>query len=107
MQKYDAVIVGGGHNGLTAAAYLARAGLKTVVLERREKVGGAAMSEELHPGFTYSTCSYVCSLLRPEIMRQLELPRHGLQVIPYEGSLNVLTNEIGRASCRERVCQYV
>ncbi len=92
MQKYDAVIIGGGHNGLTAAAYLARAGLKTVVLERREKVGGAAMSEELFPGFTYSTCSYVCSLLRPEIMRGLELPRHGLQVIPYEGSLNVLTN---------------
>jgi phytoene dehydrogenase-like protein len=88
---YDAIIIGGGHNGLTAAAYLAKGGekqgrskLKVLVLERRERVGGAAMSEEIYPGFTYSTCSYVCSLLRPEIFRFLDLPRHGLQVIPYE-----------------------
>src|SRR5690606_13920273 len=91
MQHYDAVIIGGGHNGLTAAAYLARAGVAAEVLKRRGKVGGAATSEELYPAFTYSTCSSVCSLLRPEIMRLLELPRHGLQVIPYEGSLNDLT----------------
>jgi len=90
-QSYDAIIIGGGHNGLTCAAYLAKGGekdgknkLKVLVLERREKVGGAAMSEEKYPGFTYSTCSYVCSLLRPEIFRFLDLPRHGLQVIPYE-----------------------
>jgi phytoene dehydrogenase-like protein len=90
-QSYDAIIIGGGHNGLTCAAYLAKGGektgskkLKVLVLERREKVGGAAMSEEIYPGFTYSTCSYVCSLLRPEIFRFLDLPRHGLQVIPYE-----------------------
>ena len=96
---YDSIIIGGGHNGLTCAAYLAMGGekqgrnkLKVLVLERYHKVGGAAMSEEIYPGFTYSTCSYVCSLLRPEIMRELDLPGHGLQVIPYEGSLNVLTN---------------
>jgi len=82
---YDAVIVGAGHNGLTTAGYLARSGLKVLVLERGDIVGGAAVSRSLHPDFTYSNCSYVCSLLRPEIMRYLELPRHGLQVIPYEG----------------------
>ncbi|HSE74525.1 MAG TPA: FAD-dependent oxidoreductase, partial [Dongiaceae bacterium] len=90
-QSYDAIIIGGGHNGLTCAAYLAKGGekngankLKVLVLERREKVGGAAMSEEKYPGFIYSTCSYVCSLLRPEIFRFLDLPKHGLQVIPYD-----------------------
>lgn len=62
MRRYDAVIIGGGHNGLVAAAYLARAGKKVIVLERRHLVGGAAVSERLYPGFTYSTCSYVCGL---------------------------------------------
>jgi phytoene dehydrogenase-like protein len=88
---YDAIVIGGGHNGLTTAAYLAKGGekngrnkLKVLVLERGRKVGGAAMSDEVYPGFTYSTCSYVCSLLRPEIFRFLDLPRHGLQVVPYE-----------------------
>ncbi|MFQ5985420.1 MAG: phytoene desaturase family protein [Alphaproteobacteria bacterium] len=82
--------MGAGHNGLTAAAYLARAGRRVLVLERRHLIGGAAVSEELYPGFTYSTCSYVCSLLRPEIMRELNLPRHGLQVIPYRGGVTLL-----------------
>lgn len=82
---FDAIIAGGGHNGLTAGAYLARAGLKVLVLERSDIVGGAAVSRELHPGWTYSNCSYVCSLLRPEVVRDLDLPRHGLQVIPYAG----------------------
>ena len=75
---YDAIVIGGGHNGLVTAAYLAKGGekegknkLKVLVLERYHKVGGAAMSEEIYPGFTYSTCSYVCSLLRPEIFRFL------------------------------------
>jgi phytoene dehydrogenase-like protein len=82
---YDAVIVGAGHNGLVAACYLARAGLKVMVVEKNDWVGGAAVSRELYPGFTYSNCSYVSSLFRPEIMRDLELPKHGLQILPYEG----------------------
>ena len=85
MTGYDAIIVGGGHNGLVAACYLARAGLKTVVVEKNDWVGGAAVSRSLHPEFTYSNCSYVSSLFRPEIMRDLELPRYGLQILPYEG----------------------
>ncbi|MGK9051179.1 phytoene desaturase family protein [Neorhizobium petrolearium] len=85
MKRYDVVMIGGGHNGLVAACYLQRAGLDVVVLEKNDWVGGAATSRELTPGFTYSNCSYVCSLFRPEIMRDLELPKHGLQVIAYEG----------------------
>jgi phytoene dehydrogenase-like protein len=86
LKSYDAIVVGAGHNGLTAAAYLARAGLEVLVLERREAVGGAAISEEKYPGFLYSSCSYVCSLLRAEIMRDLDLPRFGLTIIPYNNS---------------------
>ncbi|MEI2301793.1 phytoene desaturase family protein [Ensifer sp. MJa1] len=85
MKKYDVVMIGGGHNGLVAACYLQRAGLNVVVLEKNDWVGGAATSRELTPGFLYSNCSYVCSLFRPEIIRDLELPKHGLQVISYEG----------------------
>jgi phytoene dehydrogenase-like protein len=88
--KYDAIIVGGGHNGLVCAAYLARAGRKVLVLERRERVGGAAMSEEVFPGFRFSVFSYVVSLLRPEIIRELELPRHGLHILPLESTLTPL-----------------
>ena len=84
--SYDAVVIGGGHNGLTCAAYLARAGRKVLVLERRHVLGGAAVSEELYPGFTFSVCSYVVSLLRPHIIRDLDLPRHGLEIIPLEAS---------------------
>jgi phytoene dehydrogenase-like protein len=84
-ERLDALIVGAGHNGLVAACYLARAGLKVQVLERNPFIGGAAVSRRLYRDFTYSNCSYVCSLLRPEIMRELELPRFGLQIIPYEG----------------------
>ena len=82
---YDAAVIGAGHNGLVAACYLARAGMKVIVLERNDWIGGAAVSRELYPGFTYSNCSYVSSLFRPEIMRDLELPRYGLQILPYEG----------------------
>ncbi|WDZ79808.1 NAD(P)/FAD-dependent oxidoreductase (plasmid) [Ensifer adhaerens] len=92
MTKYDVVMIGGGHNGLVAACYLQRAGLNVVVLEKNDWVGGAATSRELTPGFLYSNCSYVCSLFRPEIMRDLELPKHGLQVISYEGGA-VLTRD--------------
>ena len=87
MKKYDAIIIGAGHNGLCNAAYLARAGLDVLVLERNPHIGGATVSRELHEGWIYSNCSYVCSLLRPEIARDLELPRHGLQVIPYKGGV--------------------
>ena len=82
--RYDAIVVGAGHNGLTTACYLAKAGLKVLVVEKSDWIGGAAVSRELEPGWTYSNCSYVCSLLRPEIVRDLDLPRFGLQVVPYE-----------------------
>ena len=89
-QHYDAVIIGGGHNGLTCAAYLARAGKTVVVLERRHVLGGATVTEEIFPGFKFSVASYVVSLLRPEIIRELELARHGLQVLPVDGTLTPL-----------------
>ena len=85
-QKYDAIIIGGGHNGLTTAAYLARAGRKVLVLERRHVLGGAAVTEEVFPGFKFSVCSYVVSLLRPEIIRELNLASHGLEILPLDGT---------------------
>jgi phytoene dehydrogenase-like protein len=76
-RTYDAIVIGGGHNGLVNGAYLARAGLKTLILERRPVVGGAAITEELHPGFSFTTFSYALSLLRPDIIHELELPKYG------------------------------
>jgi phytoene dehydrogenase-like protein len=90
--SYDAVIIGGGHNGLVTAAYLARAGKRVLVLERRHLVGGAAVTEEIFPGFKFSVFSYVVSLLRPEIIRDLDLPAHGLQILPLESTLTPLPN---------------
>src|SRR6202522_2415257 len=84
--NYDVIVIGGGHNGLTNAAYLAKAGKKVLVLERRHILGGAACTEEVFSGFKFSVCSYVVSLLRPEIIRDLDLPRHGLESLPLEGT---------------------
>ena len=81
-QKYDAIVVGGGHNGLVTAAYLARGGLKTLVLERREMVGGCSVTEETWPGYRVSTAAYLSSLLQEKIVRELDLERHGYQVTP-------------------------
>ena len=86
---YDAVVIGAGHNGLTAAAYLARAGLKTLVLERRDIVGGCCVTEEIAPGCRASTTSYIASMLRPEVIRDLDLASHGLKMIPCDPSLQV------------------
>jgi phytoene dehydrogenase-like protein len=90
--KYDVIVIGGGHNGLTNAAYLARAGRKVLVLERRHVLGGAAVTEEVFPGFKFSVCSYVVSLLRPEIIRDLDLPRHGLEILPLDGTFTPMPN---------------
>src|SRR6266496_1837477 len=91
-QRYDAVVIGGGHNGLTAAAYLAKAGRRVLVLERRHVLGGAAVTEEVFPGFRFSVFSYVVSLLRPEIIRDLDLPRHGLEILPLDGTFTPMPN---------------
>jgi len=88
-RRCDAVVVGGGHNGLTAAAYLARAGLSTLVLERREIVGGCCVTEEIAPGCRASTTSYIASMLRPEVIRDLDLGAHGLRMLPCEPGLQV------------------
>ncbi len=92
---YDAVIIGGGHNGLVCAAYLARAGLKVVVLERRGVVGGAAVTEEFHPGFRNSVAAYTVSLLHPKVIRDLDLAAHGLKVVLRKVA-NFLPTEDGR-----------
>jgi phytoene dehydrogenase-like protein len=94
-QRYDAVIIGGGHNGLVSAAYLARAGMRTLVLERRHVLGGAAVTEEIVPGFRFSVASYVVSLLRPEIIRELRLPEHGLDILPLDGTFTPLPEGAG------------
>ncbi len=92
MKKYDAIVIGAGHNGITNAAYLAKAGLSVLMVEKNPWIGGASVSRELHKGWMYSNCSYVCSLLRPEVYRSLNLARYGLQVVPYGGSVTMAQN---------------
>src|SRR6187431_1376882 len=82
--RYDALIIGAGHNGLVCAFYIARAGLKVRLLERRDVVGGAAVTEEFHPGFRNSVASYTVSLLQPKVIRDLDLHGHGLKIVERE-----------------------
>ncbi|MCH8327446.1 MAG: NAD(P)/FAD-dependent oxidoreductase [Candidatus Marinimicrobia bacterium] len=91
-EKYDAIVIGGGHNGLTAAAYLAKAGRNVLVLEQRHLLGGAAVTEELFPGFKYSVYSYVVSLLRPEVIQELQLHKHGLHLLPLDSNFTPMEN---------------
>ncbi|MBQ76705.1 MAG: amine oxidase [Gammaproteobacteria bacterium] len=88
MKEYDAIIIGAGHNGLTNAAYLAKAGLDVLVVEKNDYIGGAAVSREMHEGWIYSSCSYVCSMMRQSLHRDLDLGRHGLLLVPYLGTVN-------------------
>ena len=88
MKQYDAIIIGAGHNGLTNAAYLAKAGLDVLVVEKNDYIGGAAVSRQMHEGWWYSSCSYVCSMMRQSIHRDLNLTRHGLLLVPYLGTAN-------------------
>lgn len=91
-KTYDAIVIGAGHNGLTNAAYLAKSGLNVLVVEKNDYIGGAAVSREIHEGWLYSNCSYVCSLLRQSIHRDLDLTRHGLMIVPYSGTTNFARN---------------
>jgi phytoene dehydrogenase-like protein len=92
MKTYDAIVVGAGHNGLTNAAYLAKSGLNVLCIEKNDYIGGATVSRNLYKDWFYSNCSYVCSLLRPEIFRDLDLARHGLQITPYGGGTVFMEN---------------
>jgi phytoene dehydrogenase-like protein len=91
-KKYDAIVIGAGHNGLTNGAYLAKAGLNVLMVEKNEFIGGATISLELHKDWLYSNCSYVCSLLRPEVYRSLDLAKYGLQIVPYGGGVTIAEN---------------
>src|SRR5947207_14753921 len=94
-ERYDAVIIGGGHNGLVSAAYLARAGMKTLVLEQRHVLGGAAVTEKLFPGFRFSVLSYVDSLLRPDIIRERQPPRPAPATLPVRGDVPLVPPRAG------------
>ena len=89
MSDYDAVVIGAGHNGLTTANYLAKGGMRVCVLEQRSVVGGAAVTETFHPGYRNSTFSYVVSLLRPEVIKDLGLAQHGYEAMALENALYI------------------
>ncbi len=107
MKNYDAIIIGAGHNGLTNAAYLAKAGLNVVVVEKNEYIGGAAVSRELHEGWTYSNCSYVCSMMRQSLHRDLDLSRHGLILVPYLGTVNFADDDRSLISYHSEEAAYL
>ena len=93
IKKYDAIVIGGGHNGLTTAAYLGRAGKKVLILEKRYILGGAAVTEEVFPGFKFSVCSYVVSLMKANVIRELKLPKFGLEILPLESTFTPLEDD--------------
>ncbi|MEM7101424.1 MAG: NAD(P)/FAD-dependent oxidoreductase [Pseudomonadota bacterium] len=92
MSHYDAIVIGAGHNGLTNAAYLAKGGFNVMVVDKNDYIGGAAVSRELQEGWLYSSCSYVCSMMRQALHRDLDLSRHGLMLVPYLGTINFADN---------------
>jgi phytoene dehydrogenase-like protein len=106
MKKYDAIIVGAGHNGLTNAAYLAKSGLDVLILEKNDYVGGAAVTREMHNGWFYSSCSYVCSMMRQAIHRDLNLTKHGLVLVPYLGTVVFADNGDTMTSYQSEEAEY-
>ena len=106
MKKYDAIIIGAGHNGLTNAAYLAKAGLDVLVVEKNEYIGGAAVTREMHDGWFYSSCSYVCSMMRQAIHRDLNLTKHGLVLVPYLGTVVFADNGDTMTSYHSEEAEY-
>lgn len=107
MSDYDAIVIGAGHNGLTNAAYLAKAGLNVVVLEKNDYIGGAAVTREMHEGWFYSSCSYVCSMMRQAIHRDLNLTRHGLILVPYLGTVNFADDDEHLISYHDETAAYL
>ncbi len=106
MNKYDAIIVGAGHNGLTNAAYLAKSGLDVLILEKNDYIGGAAVTREMHDGWFYSSCSYVCSMMRQAIHRDLNLTKHGLVLVPYLGTVVFADNGDTMTSYHSEEAEY-
>jgi phytoene dehydrogenase-like protein len=106
MKKYDAIIIGAGHNGLTNAAYLAKSGLDVLVVEKNDYIGGAAVTREMHDGWFYSSCSYVCSMMRQAIHRDLNLTKHGLVLVPYLGTVVFADNGDTMTSYNSEEAEY-
>ena len=106
MKKYDAIIIGAGHNGLTNAAYLAKSGIDVLILEKNDYIGGAAVTREMHDGWFYSSCSYVCSMMRQAIHRDLNLTKHGLVLVPYLGTVVFADNGDTMTSYHSEEAEY-